>query len=61
MALFDFPRRAPHGIASLMGRVIDWNDIRQSRNALSRLSAHELDDIGLAPGDIDRLTTRIWR
>jgi len=61
MALFDLPRRAPGGFSALMGRVIDWNDIRQSRKALSRLSARELDDIGLTPADLDRLMPRISR
>ncbi|MCC5975591.1 MAG: DUF1127 domain-containing protein [Rubellimicrobium sp.] len=33
--------------------VQDWNDARITRNMLSRLSARELDDIGLCRGDID--------
>ncbi|QRZ13510.1 DUF1127 domain-containing protein [Paracoccus methylovorus] len=32
-----------------------WNDARVTRNALSRLSDRELDDIGLCRGDIERI------
>ncbi|WP_294925974.1 DUF1127 domain-containing protein [uncultured Paracoccus sp.] len=32
-----------------------WNDARVTRNALSRLSDRELDDIGLNRGDIERI------
>ncbi len=31
-----------------------WNDRRITRNELQKLSDRELDDIGLARGDIDR-------
>lgn len=33
-----------------------WNDARVTRKALSRLSARELDDIGLCRDDIDRVS-----
>lgn len=42
-------------ITSLVAAVIAWNDSRQTRNALSQLSDHELDDIGLTRGDINSL------
>ncbi|MDE0211924.1 MAG: DUF1127 domain-containing protein [Boseongicola sp.] len=32
-----------------------WNKARRTRAALSSLSAHELNDIGIAPGDIDAI------
>ena len=43
------------GLNSLVGAVKGWNDARMTRNALNRLSDHELDDIGLCRGDIDRI------
>jgi uncharacterized protein YjiS (DUF1127 family) len=33
-----------------------WNDARKTRQALLRLTEHELDDIGLCRGDIDRIS-----
>lgn len=44
------------GIGSkLLAAIAAWNDARVTRNALSRLSDRELDDIGLSRGDIDRI------
>jgi|AntRauTorcE11898_2_1112593.scaffolds.fasta_scaffold02944_4 uncharacterized protein YjiS (DUF1127 family) len=44
------------GIDTLMSRIanalIGWNERRVTRNALSRLSDRELEDIGLTRGDI---------
>lgn len=37
------------------------NDARITRNALSKLSARELDDIGLSFGDIDVVANRSGR
>ena len=37
------------------GAIADWNDARRTRAILSRLTAHELDDIGLSGGDIDAI------
>lgn len=62
MAFTVYTRR-PAGISSraalktvgLVGRMNDWNEARRTRNALSKLSAHELNDIGLERGDIDRI------
>lgn len=42
--------------ASIVSAVSAWNDARVTRNALSRLSDRELDDIGLCRGDIDAIT-----
>ena len=36
--------------------VSAWNDRRQTRNALGKLSDRELDDIGLCRGDIDNVS-----
>lgn len=58
------PRIAGRFIASLFnfGSVVrDWNDARVTRNALSRLTARELDDIGLCHGDIEEIATRNYR
>ena len=41
---------------SLVHTVRAWNDARKTRQALLRLSEHELDDIGLCRGDIDRIS-----
>lgn len=68
MAVFDTTtatRGTAHGanpvthlFRGVFGSFIQWNDARVTRNALERLTSHELDDIGLTPGDIDRLTRR---
>lgn len=42
--------------APFINTLISWNDTRVTRNALSRLSDRELDDIGLSRGDIERLS-----
>lgn len=65
MALLDTSRAPAHtlGTTSLIGRLVaaflSWNDRRVTRNALSRLSDRELDDIGLSRGDIDTVTARL--
>lgn len=45
-------------LGTLAARFSDWNDARRTRAALSRLSAHQLDDIGLERSDIDQLAAR---
>lgn len=50
--------RATSLFASIIGAVAAWNDARITRNALSKLSARELDDIGLCFSDIDSIATR---
>lgn len=42
-------------IATLFENVSAWNDARMTRNALSRLTDRELDDIGLSRADIENL------
>ena len=44
--------------ATAFAALSDWNDARITRNALHRLSARELDDIGLCHGDIDAIARR---
>lgn len=66
MAVFDANRPAAFGTAPRAGNVFsrlvaalaDWNDARVTRNALSRLTDRELDDIGLCRGDIDQVARR---
>lgn len=65
MAHFDTTRPMADGhsaLARLTGffsrvaaAVSAWNDARITRKALSSLSDHELDDLGLSRGDIDTL------
>ncbi|MEO9778709.1 MAG: DUF1127 domain-containing protein [Sedimentitalea sp.] len=71
MAAFD-TNRTTHGSFGLIGRigtlissasdaVIEWNDARMTRNALSGLTNRELEDIGLIRGDIDSVAVRTCR
>ena len=39
--------------------VAAWNDARATRNALSKLSDRELDDIGLCRADIDQVVDQL--
>ena len=43
--------------ANTFGAFSAWNDARITRKALSALTARELDDIGLTPGDIETIAT----
>ncbi len=45
----------PMSLSGLVSGVIHWNKARRTRAVLSRLSPHELDDIGISPGDIDSI------
>ena len=59
MAVIETTRTARPGVSvgsvfsRLVAAVSTWNDARVTRNALSRLSDRELDDIGLSRGDIE--------
>jgi uncharacterized protein YjiS (DUF1127 family) len=56
MAAIDYrPTTVKTGFSrtSLFGAVAAWNEARMTRNSLNKLSARELDDIGLVRGDID--------
>ena len=62
MATYDLHRTQTGGqsfgtrLSEIYTRILSWNDARITRRALSGLSDHELDDIGLIRGDIDRIT-----
>lgn len=66
MASFDTTRPATAlsagGISafinSIVGSIATWNDARITRASLSKLSARELDDIGLCFGDIDNVVRK---
>ncbi len=60
MAAIDYTRvsngrtgRIGSTLANAFGALTAWNDARVTRNALSKLSDRELEDIGLIRGDID--------
>lgn len=46
---------------NLRSAVATWNDARITRKSLSKLSARELDDIGLSYGDIEAIVARTAR
>lgn len=68
MATLDINRHATSlpGVSTRLGSAIDrayaryvaWNSARTNRNVLSRLSAAELDDIGLSAADLERVARR---
>ncbi len=61
MSVYEMNRSTNHfgGFAgALVSTFAAWNDARVTRNALSRLSDRELDDIGLTRGDIDTIAAR---
>ena len=43
----------PSTLSGLVSDVIHWNKARRTRAILSRMSTHELNDIGISRGDID--------
>jgi len=69
MAAFDTSRPASGLSAGNVSTVFinmfsafaAWNDARVTRNSLSKLTARELDDIGLTYGDIEDIATRVAR
>ena len=60
MTSIDFTRNPINGglIRRAVAFISDWNDLRVTRKALSRLSDRELEDIGLTRGDVYELTKR---
>lgn len=63
MTALDTTLRAPaaapsfgYGLSALWATVSAWNSARHTRRALSQLSDHELQDIGLTRYDIDRVS-----
>ncbi|MBV1926185.1 MAG: DUF1127 domain-containing protein [Rhodobacteraceae bacterium] len=54
----DLVARISATLTSLAGSISYWNDIRTTRNTLAGLTDRELDDIGLARGDIASFAKR---
>lgn len=50
--------RIVNSFAMAFATLLHWNDARATRNALSRLTDRELDDIGLSRGDIEWVSHR---
>lgn len=44
-------------MTNMIGAIATWNDARVTRKALSKLTARELDDIGLTYADLDKIGT----
>ena len=71
MAVFEYNRsltetqgfvgRTLAGFSAVLGTVIAWNDARVTRNSLSSLSNHELEDLGLVRGDIEDIAQGTYR
>ncbi|WP_347311115.1 DUF1127 domain-containing protein [Defluviimonas sp. SAOS-178_SWC] len=61
MSVYELNRPASH-VTGFFGTLVvafaAWNDARVTRNALSRLTDRELDDIGLSRADIDTIASR---
>lgn len=57
-AAASFGARISVATSAVFANLSDWNDARITRKSLSRLSARELDDIGLCRGDIDRIAAK---
>ncbi|SMX22746.1 DUF1127 domain-containing protein [Boseongicola aestuarii] len=52
--------RAYAALTGAFAAFAAWNDARRTHDALSQLSAHELEDIGLHRGDIDRIARKTF-
>jgi uncharacterized protein YjiS (DUF1127 family) len=60
-AFTEISRTPLYGLGFLTAPIaafLQWNDARVTRNVLSGLSDHELDDIGLCRGDIEDVVSR---
>lgn len=61
MSVYATNRTANVRFGGFFGTLVSafgaWNDARVTRNALSRLTDRELDDIGLTRADIDTIAT----
>ncbi|MEP5152356.1 DUF1127 domain-containing protein [Planktotalea sp.] len=44
--------------SSLYATFAAWNDARQTRNTLNKLTDRELEDIGLVRGDIEDIAAK---
>lgn len=47
--------RLVDGIMNFKTNMVEWNETRRTRNALSELSAAQLEDIGVTRADIAKL------
>lgn len=57
MASYELSQVSGLGIVGrVRAAIAAWNDARVTRQALSRLSDRELDDIGLTRSDIDAVS-----
>lgn len=43
------------GIMNFKTNLVEWKEARQTRKALSQLTAAQLEDIGITPEDIAKL------
>lgn len=62
MAAIAFRSAAPKSgisLATLTGAVVAWNDRRMTRKSLGKLSALQLEDIGLTRSDIEAVANGI--
>ena len=50
--------RTVGALSGLVAAIRAWNDARRTANALRRLNADQLDDIGLTRGDIQEFDRR---
>jgi uncharacterized protein YjiS (DUF1127 family) len=60
MAAIDFRTasvKTGFSFISMIASVVSWNDARMTRISLNKLSARELDDIGLVRGDIEAIAS----
>lgn len=48
----------PSIFASAIAVLVNWHDARVTRRELSKLTAHELEDIGISYGDIEDIAKR---
>ena len=49
--------RISHFVSNTYEAIANWHSTRATKNELAKLSNHELADIGLSRGDIDRIGT----
>ncbi|MEP4035127.1 MULTISPECIES: DUF1127 domain-containing protein [unclassified Pseudophaeobacter] len=47
--------RLVDGLMNFKTNMVEWNESRQTRKALSQLTAAQLEDIGLSRADITKL------
>lgn len=53
-----FARAFARPVIAVVSALAAWNDARATRRSLSRLSDHDLSDLGFVRGDIDALAER---